>query len=140
MKQSARERLAAAKSALAAIEKEIEATIEARKRALLADDDDNVAAALDQEIAGLRLRRQRCIDKIEWLPARIGAEESEAAWPSTPDAIEALIDKSSRRLSALQAKRPIDRSAADDAEIDSLRQRVPALRQHIALMSRMQNA
>jgi hypothetical protein len=137
-KLSARERLANAKAALAAIEAEIAATTEARKRTLLIDDDDRVAAVLDRKLARLRLAAQRARDKIEWLPERIVAEESEAAWPSRPDAIKALIDKLARRLSALQGKRPVDRSADDDATIDHLKQRVPALRQRLEQAIKME--
>jgi hypothetical protein len=136
--RTARERMAAAKSALAAIEKKIDATTEARRRSLLADDDDDVAAAIDDERAALLLRRQRCIDKIEWLPALVVAEESEAAWPSNFAATKALIDSLLRRLQALQAKPAVDRSAAEDADLGHLRQRVPALRQRLEQLSKME--
>jgi hypothetical protein len=133
---SAADRLGAAKVALTALDKEIDAAIEARRRAVLDDDNDDVAAALDRKLAGLRLRRQRCVDKIEWLPRLVTAEESEAAWPGHPDALRSLIDSLSRQLFALQAKPRIDRSAVDDAAIDSLTQRVPALTQRLQQMTK----
>jgi hypothetical protein len=138
MSKTARERLAAANSALAVIEKKIEATTQARRRALLDDDDDSVAAALDQELAGLRLARQRYADRVAGLPALVTAEESGQAWPTSVAAIDAAIDRMSPELQKLLAKRPIDRSAADDARIDHLRQRIPALQQRRQLFARME--
>lgn len=137
-KLTARERLVAAKSALAAIEKEIKATTEARRRVLLADAADHVAAALDQELAGLRLAAQRCADKIAWLPALVVVEQSEEAWPSTSAGIKAAIDKLSSRLRALQSKPAVDRSAAADAEKDHLTRHIPALQQRLEQMLRME--
>jgi hypothetical protein len=139
-KRSARERLDAAKAKLPEVERGIALAIEVRKRALIDDQSEAIVAEANRHLAYLRQRRQDLLDTIEWLPALVSAEESEAANPSTVAGIDALIDRMSPELRTLEARPRKDRSAADDARIDHLRQRIPALqqrRQHIALMERM---
>jgi polyhydroxyalkanoate synthesis regulator phasin len=136
MKQTAAERLTAAKAELAETERAIELAPEIRRRALIDGQSEAIVAEANRHLAYLWQRRQDLADKIAWLPERIAAEESEAAWPSSAAAIQALIDKLSRRLSVLTKRTP--RAAAEDAEIDSLKQRVPALQQRLELMTKFE--
>jgi chromosome segregation ATPase len=139
-KRTARESLEAAKAELPQIERGIELANQVRKRLLVNDESEAMIAEANRHLAYLRQRRDDLADKIEWLPERISAEESEAAWPSSVPALQALIDKLSRRLSALQAKRQALQAkrqplaAAEDDEIDHLQQRVPALQQRLQQM------
>jgi hypothetical protein len=136
----ASDRLTAAKAAKAAIEKEIEATTEALRRALLEDDDDHVAAAVDDELTALRRAAQRYARRIELLPQVIADAERDAEWPNTVPALKSAIAEKAARLCALETVHRFDHSAASQAERDHLRMRVPALRQRLELLSKMETS
>jgi hypothetical protein len=138
MKQTAAERLKVATAELAETERAIELAAEIRRVALIDDQSEAIVAEANRHLSYLRQRRQDLADKIAWLPERITAEESEAANPSNVPALQALIDQSVCRLAALQSKRSIDRAAAEDDEINSLKQRVPALRHRLELMTKFE--
>jgi hypothetical protein len=111
--------------------------LETRRRAALLADADGEAAVADHELAEARALARRLADKIELLGPVIVSEEREAALPNDPAAARALIAEKKRRLAALQSRRPTDRSAAEDHEIDQLRSWIPALTQRLELVERM---
>jgi hypothetical protein len=129
------ERQAAAQKALAEAIRFI-ATLRTRRRdALIADNDDEAAAA-DVELVALRAHAARVVDKIALLGS-LAESEAMSRIPEDPKAGDELLMNLVRHMTALEAKPRHDRSAADDTELDQLRCRIPYLRQHIEISRRI---
>jgi hypothetical protein len=122
-------RLAAAQKALPEANRSI-ATLQERRRAALIADNDDEAAAVDAELVALRAHAARVVDKIALLGS-LAESEAMSRIPEDPKAGDELLTNLVRRMTALEAKPRFDRSAVDDAELDSLRCKIPYLRQHI---------
>jgi hypothetical protein len=136
-KRTASERLAAARTAQRTIATQIEKAT-SRRTAFLIDDDDAGAAKADRELVELRLAAQRVSDKIALLGPAIEAERQQQDWPHELAPARAKLEQMGDRQRALSRKPRLDRSAADDAEIDELVSRIPAMRQHIRVLEKMQ--
>jgi hypothetical protein len=135
-KRTAAERMTAAKVAQTIIAKQIENATAARMAALLADDDA-AAVRADLELVELRLAAQRTADKIVLLGAALEEEGSHADWPDDIAKAREMLGQMQARLRALNSKPRLDRSAADDAEIDQLVGRVGGMKKHIEMLERM---
>jgi hypothetical protein len=122
-------RLAAAQKALAEANRSI-ATLQERRRAALIADNDDAAAAADLELVALRAHAARMVDKIALLGS-LAESEAMSRIPEDPKAGDELLTNLVRRMTALEARPRHGRSAADDAEFDSLRCKISYLRQHI---------
>jgi hypothetical protein len=133
--KTAKERLSAARASAKTVGKQIEVFEEARRTALLIDDDASAERA-DAQLAPLRRAAQRAADKIALLEPLVEAER-EQAWPDDLDSARARLQEMQDRHAALQRKPVVDRSAADQAEIDGLVCHIPVMRNHIALLERM---
>ena len=131
----AAERLAAAKSELKRIETQIDVAAEHRRQVLLQGS---------AKATGRRFRRSRArgievvprapADQIELLPAIVMREESEASWPQTAARARTKLAEMQLRLRQLQAIKKINRSAADDALIDSLIPGCVAMAKHVSFL------
>jgi hypothetical protein len=117
----AAERLADAKRELREIDRRIEAAAEHRRQTLLDGSAKSAAAvSADRDLADLKLLRARLLDQIDLLPERVSQEESAAAWPPTAVLAREKLDQMRQRLGRLKSIKRLDRSAADDAELDAL--------------------
>ena len=134
--RSASERLAAVQAKQAALAKQIAATEAARREALLADDDAGAAAA-DRELIELRLAEKRAADQAELIVPLIEAERLQADWPHDLATAGAKLEQMCEQQRALNAKRPVNRSAYDQQQLDHLTSMVPAMKKHIAHLERM---
>jgi hypothetical protein len=137
MKQTAAERLTAAKVAKDfAIRKIAEG--EAHRRQALLDGDDAMAQAADLVIAALKLQLARRTDEIELLRnGPLQREDQDSRFPPDPAAARQLLADKERRHRALLAKHPHDLSAADQMEIDGFPIAQGQLQQHIQRLERM---
>jgi hypothetical protein len=133
--KTALERQAAARKALAETNRSI-ATLQTRRSYALVADNDDEAAAVDVELVALRAHAARLTDKIPLLGS-LFEREAMSRIPEDPKAGDELLTNLTRQLNALEAKPRQDRSAADDAELDSLRCKIPSLRHHIEISRRM---
>jgi hypothetical protein len=124
-------RLAAAQKERAEVDRSI-ATLQTRRSDALIADDDNEAAAVDVELVELRAHAARVVDKIALLGS-LAESEAMSRIPEDPKAGDELLTNLVRRMMALEAKPHHDRSAADDAELDNLRCKIPYLKQHIEI-------
>jgi hypothetical protein len=129
------ERQAAAQKALAEANRFI-ATLQTRRSDALVADNDDEAAAADVELVALRAHAARLTDKITLLGS-LAEKEMMARIPEDPKAGDELLTNLVRRQMALEAKPRHDRSAVDDTELDSLRCKIPYLRQHIEISRRI---
>jgi hypothetical protein len=124
------ERLATARAGLSAAERHI-ANLEALRRAALLDDDDRAAAKADRDLIAARLLAKRLTDKIDLL----GQQTDDL--PNDAPAARTLIANLEQRHRALTVRKKLDRSATDDAEIDQLVVRIPAMRKRLEILERM---
>jgi hypothetical protein len=131
-----KEHLAAAKAEAAKIAKQVAVLRSARHAALLSGDDESAERA-DLELLALELAAKRAADKIAILAPPALAEDSNAELPDDPKQARALVAKLEERLAALHRRPRMDRSAADDMQIDSLTTRIPYLKQRIEIFERM---
>jgi hypothetical protein len=135
----AAERLAEAKTELKRVERQIEVAAEHRRQCLLQGSAKAPAAvSADRSLADLRLLKARLADQIELLPELVMREESEAAWPPTAALARKKLDEMKRRLGQLQSKKKLDRSAADDTELDMLVTGCGAMGQHVEFLERFE--
>ena len=134
--RSATERLAAAQAKQTALANQIAATEAARREALLADDDAGAAAA-DRELIELRLAVRRAVDQIELIVPLIEAERLQADWPHDPINAKIKLEQMCEQRRVLNAKRPVNRSAYDQQQLDHLICAIPAMKKHIAHLERM---
>ena len=136
---NAAERLAQAKRELKEVERQIETAAEHRRQRLLQGSARAPAAvSADCELAELKLYRARLVDQVELLPALVMREESEAAWPPTSALARDRLAAMRERLVQLQSKKKLDRSAAEDAELDSLVQGVGAMGQRVEFLEKFE--
>jgi hypothetical protein len=131
--RSAADRLAAARAGLSAVERHI-VELETRRRTALMDDDDRAAAKADRDLIAARLLAKRLVDKIDLLGQQM---QTDNELPNDAPAARTLIANLEQRQRALTARKKLDRSAADDTEIDQLVVRIPALRQRLEILERM---
>jgi hypothetical protein len=132
----AAERLADAELALREIDRRIEAAAQHRRKVLLDGSAKSAAAvSADHDLVELKLLRARLLDQIELLPERIAQEESAAAWPSTAALALNKLQEMKQRLVQLQSRKKLDRSAADDAELDSLIPGCGAMAKHVEFLT-----
>jgi hypothetical protein len=132
-------RLAEAKTELKRVERQIEVAAEHRRQCLLQGSAKSAAAiGADRELADLKLYRARLADQIELLPPLVMREKSEAAWPPTAALARKKLDEMKRRLGQLQSKKKLDRSAADDSEIDSLIPGCGAMARHAEFLEQFE--
>lgn len=136
---NAAERLARAKSELKEVERQIEAAAEHRRQ-VLREGSANGAAAVraDRKLENLKLWRVRLLDQLDVLPAIVSREESEAAWPPTSALSRERLAAMRERLVQLKSKKKLDRSAAEDAELDSLVQGVGAMGQRVEFLEKFE--
>ena len=136
---NAAERLAQAKRELKEVERQIETAAEHRRQ-VLREGSANGAAAVraDGDVANLKLLRARIVNQIELLPPLVMREESEAAFPPTAALSRERLAAMRERLVQLKSKRKLDRSAAEDAELDSLVQGVGAMGQRVAFLAKFE--
>jgi BMFP domain-containing protein YqiC len=135
----AAERLAEAKRELKQVERQIEVAAEHRRQCLLQGSAKAAAAvSADRSLADLKLWRARLADQIELLPPLVMREESEAAWPTTAAQARTKLQEMRARLVQLQSKKKLDRSAADDAEIDSLIPGCGAMTRHAEFLEQFE--
>ena len=131
----AADRLADAKRQLRQVEQQIEAAIAERRDVLREGSADGAPAVrADRALANLKLLRARIVDQIELLPALVMREESEASWPQTAARARTKLAEMQLRLRQLQAIKKINRSAADDALIDSLIPGCVAMAKHVSFL------
>ncbi len=133
--RSAAERLAAVQAKEATLANQIAATEAARREALLADDDAGAAAA-DRELLELRLAARRAADQAELIVPLIEAERLQADWPHDPINAKRKLEQMRAQQRALNAKRPVNRSAYDQQLLDHLTSMVPAMQAHVARLER----
>ena len=131
----AADRLADAKRQLRQVERQIEAAAEHRRQVLREGPADGAAAVrADRKLENLKLWRVRLLDQFDVLPAIVSREESEAAWPPTSALSRERLAAMRERLVQLKSKKKLDRSAAEDAELDSLVQGVGAMGQRVEFL------
>ncbi len=128
-------RLAEAKRKLKQVERQIEVAAAHRRQTLLDGPAKSTAAVnADRELADLKLWRTRLADQIELLPALVTREESEAAWPPTAALARNKLQEMKQRLVQLQSRKKLDRSAANDAELDALIPGCSAMSKHVEFL------
>ena len=126
-KPSANDRLVAAPAAIKRCEQKIDAVME-RRRTILREHDANalVAIQIDRELGALKLLRQRLIDQQTELGRgsmavpSVAPERSGWTWPSTLEDATAQLLAVEPQIARMRAVKPVDRSAAFDAALDSL--------------------
>ena len=96
------------------------------------------AVTADREVADLKSLRGRLADQVDLLPAVVMREESEANWPPTSALARQKLAAMRERLARLQCKRPVDRSAVEDADIGSLVQGVGAMGKHVEFLQKFE--
>jgi len=134
-KPLAADRLAAAKRELEHVDRQLVAAAEQRRQVLLGGPAKSIAAvALDHDLAELKLLRARLADQVELLPELVMREESEAAWPPTAALAREKLDQMQQRLGRLKSRPRLDRSAADDTELDSLITGCGAMAKHVEFL------
>ena len=135
----AAERLADARRQLRQVEQQIDAAAEQR-RDVLREGSASAPAAMraDRALANLKLLRARLLDQVALLPAIVSREESEANWPPTSALSRERLAAMRERLVQLQSKKKLDRSAAEDAELDFLVQGVGAMGQRVAFLAKFE--
>jgi hypothetical protein len=135
----AAERLADAKRELHEIEQLIEAAAERRRQTLLDGPATSAAAvSADRKLVDLRSLKARLLDQIDLLPERVSQEESAAAWPPTAALARAKLEDMRQRLGRLKSRPRLGRSAADDAEQDSLVQGVGAMAARVEFLTKFE--
>jgi hypothetical protein len=128
----ARDALATAKTALAALEQQ-------RSDALLRTDDDAKARRIDDELEQMRRLVQRFQDKLALLAPEVEREEQERRFPpNLTDARERLATLQ-RRRDALMRRSKLDSSAAADHELQMLSNDIAALASHVRIMADQHN-
>ena len=121
------------------VDRQIEVAAEHRRQVLLQGTAKAPAAvSADRELAELKLLRARLLDQVELLPAIVSREESEAACPPTAALARERLAAMRERLVQLQSKKKLDRSAADDSELNSLAQGVGAMGKHVAFLEKFE--
>jgi hypothetical protein len=124
----ARDALAAANAALAALEQQ-------RSDALLRTDDDAKARRIDDELEQMRRLARRCQDKVALLGPAVEREDAERRFPSNlTDARERLATLQ-RRRDALIRRSKLESSAAMDHEVQMLAGDIAALAGHVRAMA-----
>lgn len=132
---NAAERLAQAKRELKEVERQIETAAERRREVLREGPADGAAAVrADRKLENLKLWRVRLLDQLDVLPAIVSREESETNWPQTAARARTKLAEMQLRLRQLQAIKKINRSAADDALIDSLIPGCVAMAKHVSFL------
>ena len=133
--KSAADKLAAARADAERLAKEIERKENARREAIIAGDKKK-SASVDWLLLELRLAHRCALDAIARLEPVAEVERRELLPHELPAAREKL-DHLIRRQAALRGVRVVDRSAAQDMELDVLGPQIGALQQHIALLERV---
>ncbi len=138
-KPPAAERLAEARRQLKQVDLKIEAAAEHRRQVLREGSATSAAAdRADRELAGQKLQRSRLADQIELLPELVMREESEAAWPPTAALARNKLQEMKQRLVQLQSRKKLDRSAANDAELDALIPGCGAMSKHVEFLEKFE--
>ena len=138
-KPSAADRLSDARRQLRQVEQQIETAAEHRREVLRDGPADGAPAVrADRKLENLKLSRARLLDQVALLPALVMREESEAAFPPTAALSRERLAAMRERLVHLKSKRKLDRSAAEDAELDSLVQGVGAMRQRVEFLEKFE--
>jgi hypothetical protein len=129
-------RLAAAHKKRDDLAAQIEDAEAARKAALLAADD-RVARLVDLNLVELRMAAQREADRVVILSPLAEAERREMAWPQDVVGLKAKLLEMERRQRALSAKPRVDRSAAEDHELESIIFATPGMKAHLEILQGM---
>jgi dihydroxyacetone kinase len=124
-------RIAAAKRLHVATAARI-AELEQIRRAAILADDDSLAEQQDYAIANERLLLRRLAEKIDWL-----GQAPSNQLPETVEAMRAEIEKCRARHAQLKRKPRLDRSAAEDDELQSLVPHVSMLTDRLRHMESM---
>lgn len=141
LKKTAAERLQSAKAEIKRCEQKIDTALEHRREVLRREDAASLAAIrADEEIAELKLLRLRYIDQAELLGPSVAQESSAPQWPTDLASAQTALTYLEPRLRALQAVRPVDRSAAHDREIDLLVRRQYSLRKLVISLQPSESA
>ena len=129
-------RLAAAQQKRDDLAAKIEAAEADRKAALLAGDD-RVVRLINLNLNQMRIAIQDERDRIVLLAPLAEAERREQAWPQDVVSLKAKLLELERRQRALSAKPQLDRSAAEDHELESIIFAVRGMRAHLEMLEGM---